>query len=94
MISAVTETTVASIDEIKFHNYFFQKNTKFSKKIWPMTHFIVLLHFLETFQTNTKIIFKNFQENFAFVPNDYSRKVDVLLTTSRIISNHDCIIER
>ena len=42
MISAVAETSGASIDEVKFHYYFF-KVTKFSKewKICPKTHFIV-----------------------------------------------------
>ena len=42
MISAVTETSGASIDEVKYHIYFF-KVTKLSKKriLWPKTHFLV-----------------------------------------------------
>ena len=60
MISAVAETSGASIDEVKFH-YFFkfrnsQKNGKFGQKriVW------FSLHSLEIFQTNTVIISEKF----------------------------------
>ena len=51
MIPAVVETSEASIDEIKFHNNFFNV-AKFSKewKIWPKTHFLVFALLVEIFQ--------------------------------------------
>ena len=57
MISAVTETSEASIDEVKFHYHFFklrnsQKNGTFGQK----RIFWFLLHSLEIFQTNTILI--------------------------------------
>ena len=50
MIPAVAETSEASIDEVKFHYYFF-KVTKFSKewKVWPKTHFLVFVLFVGNF---------------------------------------------
>ena len=50
MISAITETSEASNDEVKFRFSFFQV-TKFSKewKIWPKTHFLVFALFVGNF---------------------------------------------
>ena len=50
MIPAVAETSEASIDEVKFHYYFF-KVTKFSKewKVWPKTHFLAFVLFVGNF---------------------------------------------
>ena len=50
MISAVTETSEASIDKVEFLNNFF-KCTNFSKKwkIWQRTYFLVFKAFVGNF---------------------------------------------
>ena len=50
MIPAIVKTSAASIDEIKFHNNFFNV-TKFSKewKIWLKTHFLGFALFVGNF---------------------------------------------
>ena len=57
MISAVAETSEASIDELKFHFIFLRlRNSQKDGKIDQKRIFQFLLYLLEYFQTNTIII--------------------------------------
>ena len=92
MISAVAETSGASIDEIKFHNYFF-KVTKFSKerKIWPKRHFIVFALFVGDFSNKHHYNLQKFEEYFVSgtcVQNDYSRSYSCLKLTYALKLSH------
>ena len=76
MISAVTETSEASIEEIKFHIKLF-KVTKFSKewKIWAKTHFLVFALFVGNFSNkhDYNLKFLRIFYSGTFVQNYYSR---------------------
>ena len=50
MLSAVAQKSETSLDEVKFHNNFFNV-TKFSKewKIWPKTYFLIFVLFVGKF---------------------------------------------
>ena len=67
MISAVRETSKASIDEVKFHLEFF-KVLKFSKewKIWLKTHFLVLALFVGNFSNKHHYNFLKILRTFCF----------------------------
>ena len=100
MISDVAESSEASIDEIKFHNTFFNV-TKFSKEwiVWPKTHFLVFALFVGNFSNKHHYNLLKILRIFCYwyfcpkslFPKLFVFKVDVLLTSSRITLNHYCI---
>ena len=93
MIPAIVETSEASIDEIKFHNKFFNV-TEFSKewKIWPKTHFLVFALFVGNFSNkhhyNLLKILRIYFVSGTFVQNDYSRSYSCLKLTYALKFTH------
>ena len=67
MISAVAKTSGASIDEVKYHNYFF-KVTKLSKKwiLWPKTHLLIFALFVRNFSNKHHNILLKTLRRFCF----------------------------
>ena len=93
MISAVAETSGASIDGGKYHNYFF-KVMKLSKKwkLWPKTHFLVFDLFVRNLNKDhnnllkilRKFCFWYFRPKLLF-PKLFGLKVDLSIKVVALI---------
>ena len=102
MISAVTETSEASIDEIKFQSQLFEV-TKFSKewKFWPKTHFLVFTLFVRNFSNKHHYILLKISRIFCFwyfcpkwiLPKLFVVKVDLSIKVVALIKITTVIVE-
>ena len=97
MISAAAETSGASIDEVKFQLLFFE-SYEILKRMESLakTHFLVFALFVGNVSNKHHYNLLKFLRIFFFwyfcpkslFPKLFVFKVDVLLTSSRIILNH------